>query len=387
MGTATFKYDDDDDHGIPILQIPSRTRSQSLRISWLRYRTPILIFLGIVFFLYWTKGTKDEEFDWSSVAYAQYATDTHTLCNSLMIFETLHRLSSKADRVLLHPEEWNSNHGDRDDRNTQMLQIAKKRYGVKLLPIQLLSTDGPTDPGTFSRPSGYDTSMTKLRLFELDQYARIIYFDGDSILQQHMDELFHLPRVSMAMARAYWSDRPRESWPLSSTLMVIEPNAAETKHMWETLQWWRLSPDRDDNRHYDSDLIDDRFGSSALVLPHRPYLLQTCEFRWEDHAAYLGSYGAPASAHRWDAHAALKEAKLIHFSDWPLPKPWIMWPLEGLKEIQPGCFGSHVASCDERDIWKSLYDDFRRRRKDICKLLSVPAPQSWQEWKNQIGAG
>jgi hypothetical protein len=86
-----------------------------------------------------------------------------------------------------------------------------------------------------------------------------------------------------------------------------------------------------------------------------------------------------SSTEQWDAEKVLKEAKLVHFSDWPLPKPWIMWPLEGLQEMQPDC-GSSTGSCVERRIWKDLYDDFRHRRRDICKLLSVPAPD-WQKIK------
>ncbi len=385
---ATFKYNDDDDYGVPILQIPSRSRAQRLRYTYLRYRNPALILAAVLFLLYWLRGApaKDQT-DWSRVAYAQYATDPHTLCNALMIFESLKRLGSKADRVLLYPEEWSASAQlNVDERVQQLLQLARKQYNVKTRPIQLLSVDGPIEPGTFKRPSGYGSSLTKFRLFEQEEWDRIIYFDGDSILQDHMDELFQLPRTAIAMPRAYWSEQPRDRWPLSTTLMVLQPNVAETKHMYETLQWWRFQPGRAETSHYDTDLINDRFGASALVLPHRPYLLQTCEFRRPDHSAYLGAYGAPASQARWNPERALKEAKLVHFNDWPLPKPWIMWPKDGLMEIQPDCGGSAVASCAERDIWKGLYDRFRKQRKDVCKLLSVPAPSSWEKWKNESGA-
>lgn len=73
----------------------------------------------------------------------------------------------------------------------------------------------------------------------------------------------------------------------------------------------------------------------------------------------------------------------------PLPKPWIMWPYEAIGELQPTCEGTDVGntvySCREREIWKQLYTDFRRRRKDLCKLLSVPAPD-WHPYKKSVGA-
>lgn len=34
--------------------------------------------------------------------------------------------------------------------------------------------------------------------------------------------------------------------------------------------------------------------------------------------------------------------------------------------------------CAEREVWKGFYEEFRLRRRDVCRLLSVPAPQS--EW-------
>ena len=370
-GMATFQYDDDDPYGVPKLLIPTRTRAQKLRISYLRWKRPLLITIAIIFLLYWFRRGECDPTDWSRFAYVQYATDTHTLCNSVMIFESLKRLGSKANRVLLYPEEWHVDWKD-PDRSVQLLIRAKRDYGVKLKSIQLLGLDEPAEPGSLKSPTeGYSTSITKLRIFELDEYDRVLYFDSDSVLQQHMDELFTMPKTAAAMPRAYWSEKPRDQWPLSTALMLVQPNAGETKHLWETLRFWRLSPDRDDSRHWDNDLLLDRFGSSALVLPHRPYFMQSGEFRKLDHAAYLGSYGAPASLAHWDPNTAIKEAKLIHFSDWPLPKPWIMWPRDGLKEMQPSCGGSRIATCPEREIWKGLYDDFRQRRRDVCKLLSV----------------
>jgi hypothetical protein len=308
------------------------------------------------------------------------------MCNAFMVFEALHRLGSKAELVLLYPEQWNGDHADPNDRNSELLVRAKKLYGVKLKPIQLLGLDGEVDPGTMKTPSGFESSITKLRIFELDEYERIIHFDNDVMLQQHLDELFFLPKTPMAMPREYWSDKPKDQLCLSAQLMLLQPNAAETKNMWETLQTWRLDANHAPSQHYDNELINDRFGSSAMVLPHRPYLLQTSEFRLHDHTSYMGSTNAPkTTAHEWDPFKQMKEAKLIHFDDWPLPKPWVMWPVEGLAEIQPDCGGSHTGTCLDREMWKGLYDDFRLRRKDLCKLLSVPAP-NWNEWKNNTGA-
>lgn len=214
--------------------------------------------------------------------------------------------------------------------------------------------------------------------FSLAYYNRVIALDSDVTLLKPLDELFLLPPTPIAMPRAYWADS--KPWPLTSMLMVLEPNLDELERFTKTVRGGG-NDELVSVHRFDMELVNERFENSAMVLPHRPYALLTGEFRRHDHSAYLGS-----SFEKWDAEKAYSEAKLVHFSDWPLPKPWIMWPAEGLAEMQPDCGGSHAGTCAERRIWKHLYDDFRKRRQDICKLLSVPAPD-WYEIKHEKRPG
>lgn len=390
MAAGAWKHEDEeDDWGLNGFPRPPRRQSSFASVQLRRYRIPILIAALLLSLFYWTRGEheRNDPTDWSRFAYVQYCTDVHSMCNAYMVFESLQRLGSKAERVLLYPEEWNAEKEDENDRNSQLLIRAKANFGVKLKPTQLLGLDGPASAGTLKDPSTWETSTTKLRIFELEEYDRVLYFDNDVLLRQHMDELFLLPSAPIAMPRRYWSDLPHWDWPLSGTLMLVEPNAAETKQLWDRLQEWRFVPERADCQTYDDDLLDDRFSASALVLPHRPYVLQTSEFRKREHDSYMGTFGAPPNQGKWDPHHEIEKAKLVHFNDWPLPKPWRMWPSDGLAEIQPDCGGSHDGTCGEREVWKSLYDEFRQRRKDICRILSVPAPQNWADFKQEIGAG
>src|SRR2546423_1182183 len=50
----------------------------------------------------------DDEVEWSNFAYVQYVTHKKYLCNSVLIFEALHRLRSRPDRVLLYPSSWDT---------------------------------------------------------------------------------------------------------------------------------------------------------------------------------------------------------------------------------------------------------------------------------------
>ena len=76
----------------------------------------------------------DESVVWTEYAYAQYATDTEYLCNSVMIFEALQRLGSKADRLLMYSEAWDQDPGSPENR---LLTKAKNEYGVKLMPVEV----------------------------------------------------------------------------------------------------------------------------------------------------------------------------------------------------------------------------------------------------------
>jgi len=75
-----------------------------------------------------------EDIDWSRYAYAQYVTNADYLCNSLMIFETLHRLGSKADRLMLYPSNFNLTS---EDFSGRLLLQARDKYGAKLVPIEV----------------------------------------------------------------------------------------------------------------------------------------------------------------------------------------------------------------------------------------------------------
>lgn len=186
---------------------------------------------------------------------------------------------------------------------------------------------------------------------------------------KHMDELFFLPPATVAMPRAYWLLPQLKT--LSSQIVVIEPSYREHSALVEAMkaaQAGQIEMNLTESR-YDMELLNDRYGDSAMVLPHRHYGLVSGEFRTKSHWKYLGN-----DHEVWNPDLALAEAKFVHFSDWPLPKPWVMWPQEQLAKMQPACDKNpgtaEESGCRDREVWKQLYDDFRRRRKVSSGLES-----------------
>lgn len=161
------------------------------------------------------------------------------------------------------------------------------------------------------------------------------------------------------MPRAYWLFPMKEI--LSTMLMLIEPSEVEFARIMSEM-------DAASSNDYDMEIINSLYRNNAMVLPHRRYALLTGEFRSESHAKYLGSEIEP-----WDPARAYSEAKLVHFSDWPLPKPWLHMDEELRLALQPNCTNTTggAADCTARIIWNSFYTDFQMKRKVLLQDLST----------------
>jgi alpha-N-acetylglucosamine transferase len=285
--------------------------------------------------------------DWTAYAYTQYVTNEDYLCNSLMIFESLQRLGSRSDRVMMYPESLLPNPTQKEGTNhaERLLVKARDVYSVKLVPVTVQARSGVGD-------TTWAESYTKLLAFNQTAYKRVINVDSDSTILHAMDELFLLPPCPVAMPRAYWL--LPDTAILSSQIMVVQPSQAEFARIEAKIQ-------SAGENEYDMEIVNDLYLDHALILPHRPYNLLSGEFRADDHAKYLGG---DAGAD-WDPAAVLREAKFVHFSDWPVPKPWLPTPWEIHEQNQPKCVekSNGGSDCSARDIWNGLYSDFRSRRE------------------------
>lgn len=84
--------------------------------------------------------------DWSRFAYVQYVTNKDYLCNSVMFFERLQHLESKADRVLMYPSVMLSDPHEKEHEGSsdddKLLILAREKYNVKLDPISVQHRTG-----------------------------------------------------------------------------------------------------------------------------------------------------------------------------------------------------------------------------------------------------
>ncbi|KAL5381628.1 hypothetical protein DPSP01_007076 [Paraphaeosphaeria sporulosa] len=261
-----------------------------------------------------------------------------------MILEALYALGVKSDRLMMYPGEWDvpEDEGSAANFEGRLLAQARDRYGTKLVPIEV------------QRLSQGDTtwaeSFTKLLAFNQTQYKRVISLDSDATVRQSMDELFLLPSSPVAMPRAYWLDQPF----LSSQLIVIEPSARE----WTNIERFMHSQK---DPGFDMDILNTLFKDSCIIIPHRKYNLITGEFRGDKHEKYLGTSA------QWNGTTMLEEAKFIHFSDWPRPKPWIKASDQQVQDMQPKCKDTEGGQdCSDQQAWLGIYQDFADSRERVC---------------------
>ncbi|KAI1651563.1 glycosyltransferase family 8 protein [Daldinia loculata] len=289
---------------------------------------------------------EDAQVNWSQFAYTQYVTNAAYLCNSVMIFETLSRLGSKADRVMMYPENMmDAGETNPTSEEARLLAKARDEYKVKLVPVEIKRRAGGD--------ATWAESFTKLLAFNQTQYTRVLNVDSDSTILQTMDELFLMPPCPVAMPRAYWLFPDNKI--LSSQLMLVQPSAVEFSRIMEKME----SAGRND---YDMEIVNQLYADSAMILPHRPYDLLTGEFRGDNHQNYLGT-----DQEEWDPVAIYNEAKFLHFSDWPVPKPWIPMTDSMRQDKQPKCETKNgQEDCSARELWNGFYNDFTERRARVC---------------------
>jgi hypothetical protein len=153
---------------------------------------------------------------------------------------------------------------------------------------------------------------------------------------------------------------------LSSHVMLIAPNAGN---------YDRILADAQASGDFDMEVLNRLFGESAMILPHRRLALLTGEFRNKDHTHKL--YMAEDPDEEWNAMAEVSRACLVHFSDWPLPKPWLPHTDEQWNSALPDCLEGDRETpdkpkCADVFMWTSIYEDYHREKDQVCgPLLDV----------------
>ncbi len=301
-----------------------------------------------------TTTVDDPAVNWAKFAYAQYVASSDDLCRAVMLFSELQEASSLALRVLLYPSNWSIISANEDIQDmhagdiARLLRYAAEEFSVLLQPVDFLRQEDP------SRTIWRD-SYTKFLAFNLTRYERVMIIGSDSVVLNSPDELFLLSDASLAMPYLYWGKRI--GWQLSSQLMVVKPSVSEFAKIERAV---RSAAEEE----VDIDIINLHYNGTLTELPARPYHTLTDEFRHrdKDHVKYLGS-----RKEIWDTTKILEEAKIVHFFDPPLPKPWMDAEAKWQYYV-PFCLPTayRKKDCRNSNAWWNFYNDYTNRRWNIC---------------------
>ncbi|KAF8597616.1 nucleotide-diphospho-sugar transferase [Ceratobasidium sp. AG-I] len=277
-------------------------------------------------------------------SYVLYATQKEYLCNALINFRQLRKLNVSAELALIYPSSWDNEHSESSTIRL-MLHAARSEYKVNMHPKPLWSTS--------AGDRTWHDSLTKLHVFGLTNYTRVVYLDSDGIVLNNLDHLFLAPQAQIALPRAYWLDGNK----LASHIMVITPSEALSARIKARITQAGSATG------FDMEIMNEFSASSSLILPHRQYAMLTGEFRNTNHSRYLSDEGPGAE---WDPHVEMSKSFYIHFSDWPLPKPWIKATSQLIEEVQPKCDPAEKVKCWNREHWLSVYSLYGRLKDEAC---------------------
>lgn len=152
---------------------------------------------------------------------------------------------------------------------------------------------------------GYHCALTKLNIFNLTQFDKIVYLDSDTWVMKNIDDLFTYPSLSAVPDVHGLSDK------LCSGLLVIEPNNEIFKDIMKLFQTDYI---QQQEMIHDQFILQEFFKLNYNKLPVHYHLWATY---YEDGNAWSNPTNEPDKYEEYFFH--LKEVKAYHLID---VKPW-----------------------------------------------------------------
>lgn len=233
-------------------------------------------------------------------AYITVLTGRDYLDGVRTLLYSLNKTKSRFPLVVLVPDDF--------DRS---IQETLTGWGCKV-------TRAPkVDLGEYARknPRPYwNETFFKLRIFEMEQYDKLLYIDSDMIVLDNLDHLFDCEHISAVQGGKLiygWED-------INSGLMVIEPNAAEFEAIMELIPTVCESKIKENCGFGDQDVISHYY---KYINP-----------RWEGEKRIDERYNANIRCiHELCVLLGYQNIKVIHFVG--QKKPWMFTPWEMIKYL------------------------------------------------------
>lgn len=300
--------------------------------------------------------------------------------------------------MLVYPDKWDLEVSGPRDRTSQLLVKARYKLRVQVMPVEMfkhrrskraeasksgIDSEGEGAGGSelaaaenlggwawWDKNGGegmWDSSVNIVKAWELAWYDRVLVVGGDVMVKEgaaaEVDGLFDLDESPDSDSSLFVQEVGSSDF--TDAAVILTPGMDKATRLRDLAGEVAIAFENS-TRSGDSighEVLRLGLASDATILPRQKYILSTSDLQRIAPEQLQSSLVQP----------------LIHFSDPPLPKPWVMWPNSLMMQVRPKCAVEsdtpRETGCEAREVWMKLYDDYRKRRRDVCGLLSVPAPQ------------
>lgn len=280
-------------------------------------------------------------------AYAFYAAEDHYWCSALVNIRRLRDTGAdpSVPAVIIVPDAFPI---------TPARLAAAEKVGARVHTVPRLG-GGVT--------GYYHDCMTKLYIFNMTEFDRVIYMDSDSLVLHNMDDLFGLPEADMSAPRAYWLNPGRlkdgcggEGWAkangpevgmqmkFTSAVMIVQPSA----RVWEriTSKYFSGGGEKLPAGWFDMDLLNVEFKDEVALLRGETVLALS------GHWAAAGTDQVDSAFKgRISQEELWNQTRVVHFSP---NKPWT--GAAAIRSIRPG---AHPRFYEAFEVWEKV-------AKEVC---------------------
>ena len=229
-------------------------------------------------------------------------------------------------------------------KDTMDLLETSKIKLIKINPIKNPILDDPNDRRFYN--------YSKLNMWSLTQFEKIVYLDADMIVLHNIDELFEKKNMSSTNSGGWLPDK--KDWKeMNSGMIVLEPSASLFEHMKSQVGLIEKEQGKGDQAFLHQ-YYHDWHEKKDLHLPHIYNIFDIHLKGYKKHFGYYFDTNIQTDNKNYDE----KRVKIVHYIG--QKKPWHM-----IDEIKAKTDPDEEWTA--KKLWVKYYKDVKKHLRDSLK--------------------
>jgi alpha-N-acetylglucosamine transferase len=225
-----------------------------------------------------------------------------------------------------------------------LLETSKIKL-IKITPIKNPILDDPNDRRYYN--------YSKLNMWSLTQFEKIVYLDADMIVLHNIDELFEKKNMSSTNSGGWLPDK--KDWKeMNSGLIVLEPSTTLFEHMKSQVGQIEKEQGKGDQAFLHQ-YYHDWAEKKDLHLPHIYNIFDIHLKGYKKHFGYYVDTNIQTDNKKYDE----KRVKIVHYIG--QKKPWHM-----VDEIKAKTDPDE--EWEAKKLWVKYYKDVKKHLRDSISL-------------------